>query len=321
MPSNPARTDPVRTDPVRTVIKWNRMRRFGIELEFLESNLDRNILADIVKQALQREHSDHRVEVRGWEHTRNNDKIWVMKTDSTCGYEVCTPPLRGPNELKLFGKIVEALNNDDRSQFNERCGFHIHVDISDFSQPQFYTLLKYWIRIETAVMNSHPGHRRANDSHCISVNKLIHEFQAGQTYTGDQLFRALRTQRAALNVQSYERHKTIEWRMGDMTLDSEDAKNRIRFFVWFVDLTKIMPDPSTLNWYSPKEAMRFLGLLNDTHVVSKEFSPAITSMRNWFLRRLAANMPEQYFERDNETVAEMITELQEQDDFSDIAAP
>lgn len=294
--------------PKTFLIKWNKTRRFGVEFEFnnfVENSVDRTQRA--VKEVIDR--TGQFSEIRPWEHTIDNFDLWVVKTDSSCGIEVVTPPISGPNALKNIGQVIDGLA-EIKARYNERCGLHVHVDLSDFEFNQMCILLMYWIKIETVIMNAHPAHRR-NNQYCRPLNDNIPNWQQDHPYTCNEVYRAFNRYRGALNTGYWESRKTLEWRMGDMSLDSEDVKNRVRFLLWFVDIAKIMPQPENLNWFSSKQTMSFLGLLGSNNPkIKKIFSPAIHSMKAWILNRLEQNLPQDYYGSDRQLVKEMInTEL------------
>lgn len=290
-------------------IRWNRNRVFGVELEFNADSVDRARL----KRAVERAGQD--CDVRDWERSRDNHGLWIAKTDSSCGYELCSPPSQGPKFLKTVGDVVSEVFSEGAT-FNNQCGLHVHVGLSDFTDEQLYSLLAHWIKIEMVVMHAHPDHRRQNE-YCMTCNSRIGNLMSDQEYSGREIYNMLRDERKqTLNLYYWGERKSIEFRMGEMSDDPLDVKNRIRFLIWFVDICKIMPMPKKLNWFSPKETMRFLNLCYDTtDTVQKQFSPAVTQMRNWILERLNTHLPsDQRHEDDRKLVAEMIEEFKMRDE-------
>lgn len=283
------------------LIRWNKTRRFGLELEFVGSSSRRESLRRIIERF-----PNQRAIVSGYQHNHNNTE-WFCKVDSSCGLEVSTPVLSGPNDLKLVCEVTKAIQ-DAGFNYSDACGQHIHIDVSDFSQDQINILCAYWIKAEQVIMNSHPAHRRHN-TYCVLSNNTRNNFRPNADYSLNEIFDTIRNYRGALNLGHIARGK-IEFRFGDMTYDLETIKNRVRFLIWFVDLVKVLPAPPNLNWYSPKRLMMMLGLwVDNKYEVQKTFSPAIQSMRVWILKRLKENMPTQYYERDRQMVEEMLTQV------------
>lgn len=284
------------------VIQWNKTRRFGVEFEFNVFNRtireSQRALRDAILSVGQR------VEIRSWERTVNNWGVWVIKTDSSCGIEAVTPPLSGPNDLKMVGEVIKKFN-EIGAKFDNRCGLHVHLSLEDFEFQQMCILLMYWIKIETVIMNAHPEHRRKNQ-YCKPLNEYIGNWQVNQYYSPEEVYQAFYTCRGALNTNYWESRKILEWRMGEMTLDPEDIKNRVRFLIWFTDIAKILGPPENLNWFTTKQTMFHLGLLpSEADGIKKVFSPAIQSMKKWILTRLQANLPG-YYKIDKQLVQEML---------------
>jgi hypothetical protein len=120
----------------------------------------------------------------------------------------------------------------------------------------------------------------------------------------------------------WERRKTIEWRIGEMTLDSESIKNRVRFLVTFVDVCKYLPAPENLNLLSPKGMLRLLGLLDsESDLFIKKFSPAMISMRNWILERINTYIPvetSKVWKDDKDAILELRNTLQKESELRDL---
>ena len=101
-------------------------RRFGIELELLafdgKNRPDpgqKPAGIDYVGMLVAR-NSTEGVDIRDWEHTHGND-VWVIKPDSSCGMEVCTPIMKGWTGLKKCVDVVHALGQDPKIKIDS-CG-------------------------------------------------------------------------------------------------------------------------------------------------------------------------------------------------------
>jgi hypothetical protein len=281
---------------LKRIIKFNRRRKFGAELEY---NTPSN---GILSQTLRR--LNEPVRTTEYQHTTDVSD-WYCKVDGSCGYEVSSKVLSGPRDIKLLGDVLLALKQDG-ARFDNRCGQHIHVETRDFSHEQKQILAMYWIKIENFLMNAHKEHRR-NNHYCSKANSYIQNFIPNQTYAPQDVYNAISGRRGALNIGG---NVTTEFRFGHMTEDSEELKNRVRFLVWFVDICKIMPVPPNLNWFTPKQAMRFMGLWSEqTDQIQKIYSPAIISMKKWILNQFKINAPVTHYHKDIQTVSEMIEEI------------
>src|SRR2546423_1143033 len=116
-------------------------RRFGIELEINafdgKNRPDPGQKPAGIEQGgmLVAKHSSESVDIRDWEHTKNND-VWVIKPDSSCGMEVCTPVYKGWAGLKRACEVVEAFHRDPKIKVDNRCSVHIHIEVADLSNDQ-----------------------------------------------------------------------------------------------------------------------------------------------------------------------------------------
>src|SRR3954471_24683945 len=106
---------------------YESARRFGIEYEVLafdgKSRADGGgqpvgiqIIAMVVHKAVPLD----QVDLKGYEHTDNNT-AFVVKPDSSCGVEVCTPILKGYDGLTRAVKVADAFRKDEQIKVDQRC--------------------------------------------------------------------------------------------------------------------------------------------------------------------------------------------------------
>lgn len=289
------------------LVKWNFRRRFGIEYEFNNSDAYRSTMRDILRE------QGMNCDTRGWEHTRNNS-CWVAKTDSSCGTELVSPILKGVRDLKQAAEILPHLRNGGM-RFNNSCGCHIHVEIADFNRNQAGILAAHWIKIERFLINGTPSHRR-NNNYCRLSEDMFESHRPNRQYDPSEIYQLARSRRqSAINFQRHNPGDsgTVEFRFGEMTFDPEVIKNRVRFLIWFVEMCKTMPNPSNLNWMSPKEALKYFNLYQDEEFedidLKVRYSNAIQSMRKWLLHRVTEHACD-VFQRDREMCQEILREIE-----------
>lgn len=122
-------------------------RRFGVEIEYNSFDKMSRTLGDlpagihsyanVIANALK-----CRVNVDKY-HLTSNNKDWVLKPDSSCGIEVCSPPLRGVYGLKSIYNAIKALTEKNISA-DKRCSLHVHIEIADFEDQDIINLLSAW---------------------------------------------------------------------------------------------------------------------------------------------------------------------------------
>ena len=234
------------------------------------------------------------VNINKW-HLTHNNSTWVLKPDSSCGIEICSPVMRGFYGVRRVAQLIEALRTNPRVHVDCRCGFHVHFDVSDLEVEEVGTVLAWWIKAETVFLDAMPVARKKNrycqqigvsslfnsDSEC-AANDIIHKLGWHKYHTA--------------NTYHYVNghRETIEFRVAEdaMCLNPDDAKNWICLLMHFIDrsLSKGMPPEYRNNnqwtglcWLDFKDLMNLLGF-------EGEVAQPLADARSWFIRRLRKNM-------------------------------
>lgn len=236
-------------------------RYFGIELESHPVVSGSEILSVIKKN------SNHQVVKTKWKQTINND-FWHIKTDSTCsggnfnlkGWEIASFKAKGYEDLLEICNVAKCLKKIGL-RCGEDCGFHVHVDISDFSVEQASVLLANWIKIEKIILKTVPNYRSKN-KFCRCINsKVFNKNKKIDPKTFWDLYGPKNTsihnnkdKKVTMNLVNYlsyiqfpyahDKRPTVEFRFPEGTFDEKDIKNWVLFFINFVEnnKNKSMPD-------------------------------------------------------------------------------
>ena len=282
-------------------------RRFGVEIElnsFDKRDFKKNPLAkgelpkgiEHVAQRLLEVVKGEEVEIRKWQQTHNNE-AWVLKPDSSCGMEVCSPPEKGWKGLKGLLKAVSAISEDKQIPVDNRCSLHVHTDISDLSQSQLCSFLAYYVKSEMVFMDSMPPDRKRNRyCQCIGISDV---FQVDERISASTLSKKLGAHKYfSFNMYHYQRgsRKTVEFRIvgNEGCLDAFLVKNWVRLLVHFIEMCKRRKAPlqyesgnpwTGLAWLDPEQVFELLGF-DGSHPLSS----GLEQTRNWFLARLHNNM-------------------------------
>lgn len=264
------------------------MRNFGAEME------SHPVLAADEIASLISENSHRNVLVSGWKQTCNNF-YWHLKTDSTCGggekngWEIVSYKASGLNDVTHISKIAGLLGSHGLVCGTD-CGFHVHVDISDFSPEQASILLAYWVKIERLMMESVPRHR-SYSRHCKLLKNKIgpkSKFYDPLTFWdsfGPKNFSIHnnRDKKVTMNLVNYatclsyakgdispdaycdRSRKTVEFRFPEGTFEEKEIKNWIYLFVNFVEhISKKNQMPNNIRAVkSIEEFISILGLKED----------------------------------------------------------
>jgi len=135
-------------------------RRFGVEFE-VSNNVEKRYIRSLVAN-----HSRKKVRSTGYCQSVDND-YWHIKPDATCGvigrfydrgWEVASPVCAGYRDALHIADVANGLRKGGVVA-NRNCGFHVHVDIHDFTPSQVGVLLAHWIQIEPYILASLPNSR------------------------------------------------------------------------------------------------------------------------------------------------------------------
>jgi hypothetical protein len=279
------------------IFDLNSIRRFGVEIELNSLDLlskpedgkspfGINYIANLVRKTL-----DENVLIHKWGNDHNNES-WVLKPDSSCGLEVCTPVIKGWDGIRRFSKVVQEFSQDDRIKADERCSFHVHVEVNNLSSEQIASILTWWIKCEPVFMDSVPPKRkRSRYCQLIGLGDLeVQHFLAPETLIkklGTYKYYSVNT----LHLVNRKRN-TIEFRIMDneACLNPRSARNWTALILYFVERaisvgapkSYVSGDPwSGYCWLDPRSVFEFLGFVGEV-----ELSPRLQQIREWFLGRL-----------------------------------
>lgn len=204
-------------------------RTFGVEMEFINDTYSREEIASKITSAgveCYAEYYNH--ETKNW---------WKIVTDASCGFELVSPPLSGAEAFEQI-KIVCRVLEECGSKVDRRCGLHIHHNANDFTLDTFKNLLNLYIRFENVIDSMMPKSRRANNNnYCRSmasfygmregaVNMRLEQIKVCTTVK--ELRRVYGEDRyRKLNMESYVKHGTIEFRQHSGTLEADKIINWI----------------------------------------------------------------------------------------------
>ena len=203
------------------VLDYSFNHRFGVEIEAY--NCSRERLARELRDA------GIQVSVEGYNHdTRNH---WKLVTDSSLEgrdtFELVSPILVGEEGLKELETVCWVLDACD-VKVNESCGFHVHMDASDFNMDAWKNLALSYKHIERIIDSFMPCSRRDN-RYCKSMRSLS-EARIARAATIRDLQQAFDNNRYyKVNLEAYSRHRTVEFRQHSGTINFAKMEKWIRF--------------------------------------------------------------------------------------------
>lgn len=293
-------------------------RRFGVELE-LSSNLTKSEVGDKLVEFESLYGLKKSVKVTpgetGWAQTQRNN-YWHVKYDSTCGvhgkgvdhgWEIASYIGQGPDDIHHISRAARFLENAG-AQTNLNCGFHVHVETTDFTQKMMGVLIARWLKIEPVLVSICHTSRWKNE-YCQTLRRRAEKLKIKYVQDAPNDF-WLHISPKDLNVHNnYEKRytlntigfatsqiipdynrNTVELRLPESKLDEGHVKNWIRLILNFVEsCSQNALPPNNLDQAKDlSETLYYLGLsgVEDFYVLD----PELLSLKVWFLKKLVATL-------------------------------
>jgi hypothetical protein len=208
--------------------EYNFNRSFGIELEIYGATRE-DLIREITRAGIE-------IEAQSYNHLTSTK--WKIVTDGSIsganGNEIVSPVLSGLDGIEQIKKVCIGLNRAN-AKINNSCGFHVHFGAMDFNLDNFKNLLTSYTHLESKFDEIQPASRRANNNtYCKNISSIARTKEMAITkiksatsisnlrtsvFNGGRYFK--------LNVQSFERHGTVEFRQHSGTTTFSKIKNWI----------------------------------------------------------------------------------------------
>jgi hypothetical protein len=215
-------------------------RTFGVEIEYVgvERDVIINALADIGVKCVS-EHYNHNTR-KHWKIVRDGS-LRHRNGDSYTG-ELVSPPLSGKRGLDKLRKVVDAIKMAGAT-VNNSCGLHVHVGVKDFTPNQIVAIPYRYGYLESKI-NKFMDHSRIDSTWASTVSKsYVSDIVENINYAMRGAYK-LHFKKAVLNVtskyrkvniSSYGRYGTVEFRQHQGTVNSEMVCNWVQFCLHFVE--------------------------------------------------------------------------------------
>ncbi len=217
--------------------EFNNERTYGIEIEFLQNFHSRETIAQELRNAGINAYSE------SYNHTTKNN--WKLIIDSSCGNELVSPVLKGHEGLEEIKKVCAVLNRLG-CKVDKRCGLHVHHYAGDLSVRNFRNLYVSYAKYEGLIDRLQPMSRRGNgNTYCRSLlnynwdgnyEGLVKRLNSCKTI--DDIRSIFGTRYIKLNIESYVKYGTIEFRQCAGTTDASKIINWIMFTQLMVERSK-----------------------------------------------------------------------------------
>ena len=222
------------TMPLDNVFEFLFNRRFGVEIEFFgaaQSTLERNLRAEGIRYEIERYNHE----------TRNH---WKFTTDSSIRgdhpFEMVSPILQGCEGLQSLKKATTALRLS-KTNVNTSCGVHIHLEVNDYSLENMKTLVKNFYILEKQFDKMMPESRR-NNQYCKGLSILGSKdtffSNLNNCRSVREIVNLFNTRYLKLNLQSYLKYGTVEFRQHSGSTKFSKIKNWILICARLVEFSK-----------------------------------------------------------------------------------
>jgi len=224
------------TFSVNTVADLPSTRTFGCEFEFF------GISITTAAAALRAAGLD--VVTPGYTHQVMRQ--WKIVTDASVdgsGLELVSPVLSGTAGIAQMKAALKALA-DAGAVVNKSCGFHLHIGCSDMNGSDLIRVVNLYAANHTGI-DMMLARSRRNDA-CfyarhIPANSVVRHgafTQVGQSGSSMGLRSAIDnigTRYYSVNLKSFVKYGTIEFRQHQGTLNGDKAEAWVRFILSFVE--------------------------------------------------------------------------------------
>jgi hypothetical protein len=199
----------------------NENRTYGVEIEFTDlRNHGRNHIAAALNAAGIRTH------VESYNHTTRRHFKLTTDVSINGGYELVSPVLKGQRGLDMLKTVSEVLVSLGCSA-NRSCGLHVHHNINDLSGEQVAALFTSYANNERLIDGLMPASRRGHGAtHVRSIRGVRGTLSHQTTLQG--IRDALGTRYKKLNIESYWRYGTVEFRHHGGTVEFEKISNWVK---------------------------------------------------------------------------------------------
>ena len=213
-------------------------RTFGAECEFF------GITPQVAVQALAA--AGITAVFEGYTHAVT--RHWKIVTDAsvnrtgtgTGGLELVSPVLRGANGLAELAKAVKALAGAG-ARVDRTCGVHIHIGMDGLNGAQIMNVVDYYAANQSHI-NGLVARSRLSSGYCRPANQMSRYTmqaisQARQATNPTQIRDAFRNGERyySVNVTSYAKYGTLEFRQHQGSLNGKKLTNWVKFLLATVE--------------------------------------------------------------------------------------
>ncbi len=270
-------------------------RTFGVEIE-VSRGTQREALAALTAAGINARIEFYNHEVRS---------TWKITTDATVpfGYELVSPVLRGSDGFAELRTVLDALASTGHA-VDRSAGLHVHIGVPEFGLSELKKIAKIYMKFERVIDSFMPPSRREGRNRMVRscwnviarrdnigrrvVCQKAREVSEAEAFrvvdgceTEEQLRSTWGTRYRKLNLMSFWKYRTVEFRHHSGTLNADKAENWVKFCMMLVSgaangAPKANTTPES-EWTIGKETSRIFWTFRDF--------PGVKDLRAFFKAR------------------------------------
>lgn len=204
-------------------------RRFGVEIEFV--GVSPGIAATAISNAgVPCVYEDYNHTTRNhWKIVRDGS---IEYHNSNCG-ELVSPPLVGAAGIEQVRNVLRALVSAGAT-VNRSCGLHVHVDANDLTIPQIVNVMRRYQNFQNVINTFMPVSRHNSRWAKNLSNDLINRVSSYMVSSSLRRNANALDRYHVINVASFARHGTIEFRQHSASVNNNKVAHWIAFCLFFV---------------------------------------------------------------------------------------
>jgi len=214
------------------------MRKIGIELEFSDelANTSYDELENKIKTI---------VHANGQSFSRSEHNArWTLKGEH-CGYELTSPAMEATQEnFQKIHNVVDQTRQifNGRNVIRRNCGFHVHLDISDYTRNEHHrSLINLFRCYEPCLLSILPASRTGND-YVRRLGRMsgLSDLARSNNILENVSRYDLNDHMLALNYSRYNSsRKTVEVRYAAGTMKPRKVVNWTRLMAFIAEAAKL----------------------------------------------------------------------------------
>lgn len=206
--------------------------KYGVEIEFRETLRVTDVRDSLILAGIHAEYASH--------YSADSETIWKVEHDGSCGLELVSPVLEGEEgfrQIEVVCRVLKSLG----AEVDIKCGLHVHIDARGLSKKEIARVFGAYAKYEPIIDRLVPPSRRAsNNGFCRSIRNVAGSWgtDSVKRFENDPISFWNMGRYYKVNLESYVRHSTIEFRQHSGTLDAEKIINWVVFLQSFVAVAK-----------------------------------------------------------------------------------